>query len=155
MTATTGSLSVDAELYRALNPKHFEDGLPGDNHFVMSRKHAPGDGVSTGIADLISISQLRSLEVIQTYGPACGIAVLNVGEVLAPVAMLGISAVQQDAPDWGEFAGAHAVITGYQVLSGNVGKRTISDFQRHLVRLARKRFYPANSTSLTTVLPSN
>jgi hypothetical protein len=113
----------------------------------MNRQHPPGDGVSTGIADLISLSDMRSIDVIQkNYGAACGVAELNVGEVLVPVAALGISVIQQDAPEWGDrFAEAHAVITGYQVLGGNEGKRRIRDFQRHLVELARRRFYPPGS----------
>jgi hypothetical protein len=69
----------------------------------------------------------------------------GVYEVLAPVTTLGISVIQQDASDWGRFAGAHAVITGYQILHGNEGKRRIRDFQRHLVTLAGRRFYPAES----------
>lgn len=139
-------LPADAAIYRALNPKHYEDGLPGDNHFVMLRKHPHGDGLSAGIASLISISKLRSIEPIQqAYGLTCGVAELNVAEALAPVATFGISIVQKDAPDWGRFAGAHAVVTGYQVLAGNEGKRRIHDFQRHLVKLARRRFYPAGS----------
>lgn len=150
VTTPGGPLSPDAAVYRALNPKHLEGGLPGDNHFVVNRKHPPGDGVSVGIADLISVSQLRSLRVIQTYGQACGVAELNVGEVLAPVATLGISVLQKDALDWESFGGAHAVITGYQTLAGNFGKQARRDLQRHLVKLARKRFYPPESDSPVT-----
>jgi hypothetical protein len=143
MITPGGPLAEKSSIYRALNPKHYEDGLPGDNHFVMNPQ---GDGVSTGITDLISLSELRSIGAIQQiYGAACGVAELIVGEVLAPVATLGISVIQQDAPDWGRFAAAHAVITGYQILHGREGKRRIRDFQRHLVTLARRRFYPAES----------
>jgi hypothetical protein len=143
ITAAGALVSHEDKIYRALNPKHFEDGLPGDNHFVMKQNHAAGDGVSTGIASLISVPQLRSIEVIrQTYGDDFGVAELAVSEVLAPVATLGISVIQQTAAEWGVFAEAHAVITGYQVLTGREGKRKIHDFQRHLVKLARRRYYP-------------
>jgi hypothetical protein len=123
-----------------------QDGLPGDNHFVMPPKHPPGEGLSTGIASMISISELRSIESIQQIcGNNFGIAELNVAEVLSPVFHLGISVVQQDDPVWGSYAKAHAVVTGYQALHGNQGRRHIRDFQRHLVNLARKRYYPAGS----------
>jgi hypothetical protein len=138
-------------LYRALNPKH-HDGLPGDNHFVMSRKHAPGDGISTGIASRISVSELRSIDTIKRVcSDSFGVAELAVSEVLAPVAALGISVVQVDAIEWGIFSGAHAVITGYQVLAGNDGKRKIQEFQRHLVRLAQRRYYAAGSDTPVSV----
>jgi hypothetical protein len=132
-------------LYRALNPRH-HDGLPGDNHFVMSRKNPLGDGISTGIASLISVSELRSIDAIKNlYGGSFGVAELVVSDVLAPVAAIGISVIQRDAADWGTFSGAHAVITGYQILVGNEGKRRRQEFQRHLVKLARRRYYPAGS----------
>ncbi len=144
-----GPVPPDESIYRALNPKHGT--LPDDNHFVMLRGHPPGDGVSTGIASLISVSELRSLAVIkQKCGGACAVAELPVSEVLAPVAMLGISVIQQDAPDWGAFSGAHAVITGYQALTDKEGKQRIQEFQRHLVKLARKRYDPAGSDTATS-----
>jgi hypothetical protein len=135
-------------LYRALNPKHLEDGLPGDNHFVMRQTHPVGDGVSAGIVGLVSLEQLRALDAIRRVcGNDCGVAQLNVAEVLAPVGILGIAVTQRDAPEWGTFARAHAVVTGYQRLIGNAGKRQIRDFQRHLVKLARKHYYPAGMNS--------
>lgn len=147
VTITKGEPLPDQErIYRALNPKHLEAGLPGDNHFVMSQKHDTGDGVSTGIASLVSVSELRSIDAIRTIcGENFGVADLVVSEVLAPVSIFGISVVQQDATNWGAYAGAHAVITGYQALPGNDGKRKIRDFQRYLVKLARKKYYPAGS----------
>jgi hypothetical protein len=149
--ATGSPVPQEESIYRALNPKHFEGALPGDNHFVMSRNHPEGDGVSTGIASLISVSELRSIKVIkQLYGDAFAVAELVVSEVLAPVITLGISVIQKDAAEWGAFSGAHAVITGYQVLAGNEGKRRIHDFQRHLVKLARKRYYAAGSDTATS-----
>jgi hypothetical protein len=149
--AKGGPVPAEESIYRALNPKHFEGSLPGDNHFVMKQNHPPGDGVSTGIASLISVSELRSIEVIkQLYGDAFAVAELVVSEVLAPVITLGISVIQQDAAEWCEFSGAHAVITGYQVLTGNAGKKRIHDFQRHLVKLARRRYYPAGSDAPTS-----
>lgn len=140
------ALPEGANIYRALNPKHLENGSPGDNHFVMRSSHPVGDGVSAGITALISISQLRSLETLrQLCGEGFGVAELNVAEILAPVASSGISVVQQDDASWGAFAMAHAVITGYQTLQGNAGKKRIRQFQRHLVKLARKRFFPPGS----------
>jgi hypothetical protein len=137
-------------LYRALNPKH-HDGLPGDNHFVMSRKNPPGDGISTGIASLISVSALRSIDALKNiYGASFGVAELVVSDVLAPVAALGISVVQKEEAGWGVFSGAHAVITGYQTLAGNAGKRRIQEFQRHLVKLAQRRYYAAGSDTATS-----
>jgi hypothetical protein len=146
-----GPVPARESVYRALNPKHFEGALPGDNHFVMPRSHAPGDGVSTGIASLISVSELRSIDVLKrAYGDAFAVAELVVSDVLAPVITLGISVIQQDSPEWGVFSGAHAVITGYQTLAGNEGKRKIRDFQRHLVKLARRRYYAAGSDTATS-----
>ncbi|MGB0122802.1 MAG: hypothetical protein WA419_14115 [Silvibacterium sp.] len=142
-----GAVPPEENIYRALNPRHFEDGLPVDNHFVMTRRDRLGDGVSTGITSLISLSQLRSIETIrQRYGDDFGVAELNVAEALAPVRHIGIGLLQSNAPDWGAFAGAHAVITGYQLLRGDDRKKRMQDFQRHLVQLARKRFYPAGSS---------
>ena len=147
-----GSVPQDETIYRALNPHHFVDGVPSDNHFVMPQNHPPGDGISTGIASLISIPELRSIEVInKKYGLDFGVAELVVSDVLHPVASLGICVLQQDAVEWGSYAGAHAVITGYQALMGREGKRRIRDFQRHLVKLARRRFYPAGTEQAVTI----
>lgn len=146
-----GPVPQEDRLYRALNPKH-HDGLPGDNHFVMSRKNPPGDGISTGIASLISLAEMRSIEAIkEVCSDTFGVAELVVSEILAPVAALGICVVQNDAPDWGAFSGSHAVITGYQILAGNDGKRKIHEFQRHLVKLAQRRYYPAGSDTPVSV----
>jgi hypothetical protein len=147
-----GPLRQEERIFRALNPKHLEDGLPGDTHFVMKQKHAPGDGVSTGIASLISLSQLRSIDCLKELcGNSFAVAELVVSEAVAPVAAFGIGVFQQDDPEWGVHSPAHAVITGYQALKGNDGKRKIHDFQRHLVRLARRRFYPAGSDTALSV----
>jgi hypothetical protein len=136
----------EEKIYRALNPKHLEDGLPGENHFIMKQNHPPGDGVSTGLASLISLRELRSIEALtQLLGASFGVAELLISEAIAPVATLGITVLQQDDPSWGAHAGAHAIITGYQALKGREGKRKIQDFQRHLVRLARRRYYPSGS----------
>jgi hypothetical protein len=144
-----GSVPQEESIYRALNPKH--GALPSDNHFVMPQSHPAGDGVSTGIASLIAVSELRSIEAIKQFcGDNFAVAELIVADVLAPVITLGISVVQQDAAEWGAFSGAHAVITGYQVLRGNEGKRKIHDFQRHLVKLARRRYYAAGSDTATS-----
>jgi hypothetical protein len=144
-----GPVPQEECVYRALNPKHGV--LPSDNHFVMKQNHLPGDGVSTGISSLISISDLRSIEAIKQFcGDAFAVAELVVSDVLAPVITLGISVIQQDDDEWGDFSGAHAVITGYQVLTGREGKRRIHDFQRHLVKLAKKRYYPAGSDTATS-----
>jgi hypothetical protein len=146
-----GPISGDEDVYRALNPKHLENGLPGDNHFAMSKSHALGDGISVGIASHISILELRSIEVLKARcGPEFGVAVLRVAEALNPVAALGIGVVQKDAIDWGIFNSAHAVITGYQLVSGDDRRRRLQDFQRHLVKLARKHFYPAGSNNRAT-----
>ena len=120
--------------------------MPGDMHFVMKATHATDDGVSTGIDAAISLQEFQRLDAVrQVYGFPYGVAKLNVGELIAPVSNLGIRVLQQDAPEWGKWAGAHAIITGYQTLIGNPGKRQIRDFQRHLVKLARKLYYPAGS----------
>ena len=148
--AKGGAVPPEESIYRALNPKHGT--LPGDNHFVMLRNHPPGDGVSTGVASLISVSDLRSIEVIKrAYGDAFAVAELVVSDVLAPVIALGISVIQQDAAEWGAFSGAHAVITGYHVLTGNLGKQRIHEFRRHLVKLARKRYYAVGSDTSSSV----
>ena len=141
-----GVVPDQIDIFRALNPKHLEDGLPGDKHFVMKATHAVDDGISTAISALISLQQLRQVEVIrQFYGPDFGVAQLNVGEAIAPVTTLGIRVLQQDAPEWGQWAAAHAILTGYQVFVGQQGRRQIRDFQRHLVKLARRRYYPPGS----------
>lgn len=141
--AKGGAVPPEVNVFRALNPHHMEDGLPGDNHFVMKQKHEPGDGVSLGIAGLITVPQMRSIACLrESYGPEFGIAELNVREALQPATDSGISILQKDDPEWAEFQGAHAVLTGYQALPGNAGRRRISELQRHLVKLARKRFYP-------------
>jgi hypothetical protein len=147
--AKGGPVPYEESIYRALNPKHSEGGLPSDNHFVMKQNSSLGDGVSTGIASLVSVAQMRTIGTITQFcGEDFGVAELAVSEVLGPVAALGISVLQQDAPVWGTYCGAHAVITGYQTLRGADGKRKIRDFQRHLVKLARKRFYPAGSDAI-------
>ncbi len=147
-----GPIPSGDSIYRALNPRHLENGLPGDNHFVMSQNHEVGDGVSTGVASLVSLSQIRSIDaVVLVCGDEFGVAELSIKEVLAPAAPLGICVLQQDATDWGAFSGAHAVITGYQALSGRDGRRKIHEFQRHLVKLARKKYYPQGSKTAISV----
>jgi len=141
-----GPVPPDLNVYRALNPAHMQNGLPNDEHFVMRQKHLIGDGVSLGIAALLSISEMRSIEPLRNLcGDQFGIAEINVGEAVQPVAESGISVIQQDDETWGFHRGAHAILTGYQSLQGNAGKKRISELQRHLVKLARKRFYPAGS----------
>jgi hypothetical protein len=138
-----GSLNI----LRALNPKHLEDGFPGSNHFVMKLDHERDDGVSTGIENLISIAQLRDLRAIRSiYGDKCGVAVLNVSEVLEPVRDTEVTVIQQNAVEWEEHAQAHAIITGYQSFPpGNAGRRKLREFTRHLVKLARRRFVAPGS----------
>lgn len=150
--AKGGPIPPELNVYRALNPVHMQEGLPGENHFVMRQKHEPGDGVSLGVAVLITLSQMRSLEVLRQLfrDEPFGIAELNVEEALEPVAESGISVIQQDDPTWGAYQAAHAVLTGYQAFAGAAGKKRISELQRHLVKLARKRFYPAGSETATT-----
>jgi len=145
-----GRIPGHLNVLRALNPKHLDRGLPSDEHFVMSPKHSPDDGVSVGIQGLISLEQIRDLGVISSrYGPACAVAVLNVGEMLSAVAGTQVRVEQQDAAEWESFAKAHAIITGYQSFPpGNEGRRRIRDFQRHLVKLARLRYFPQGGSAL-------
>jgi len=107
----------------------------------------PGDGISTGIELLITIEQLRNLQCIKKRcGKSCGVAVMNVDEVLKPVQDTAIKVLQENDEVWECFSHAHAIITGHQALpSGAVGKQRLKDFQRHLVNLARKRYFPAGS----------
>jgi len=152
MIEANSQVSNESSIYRALNPNHLDGGLPGDNHFVMKQNHPVDDGVSMGITALITLPQLRSIEILkQSYGDGFGVAELSVAEALAPVAGTGIRIIQQDATEWGEFARAHAILTGYQMLIGREGKRKIREFQRHIVKLARKRFYPPGSDSASSV----
>jgi len=138
-----GRVPDDCALFRALNPKHYEDGLPGDNHFVMEQSHPQDDGVSMAITELITLEQFRGLSSLTSrYGEAFGVAELNVGEILEPVQSTWISVRQKDDPLWGDCVSAHAIVTGYQMLTGASGKKRILEFQRHLVQLARKNFHP-------------
>ena len=142
-----GEVPGDLNLLRAINPNHLDgEGQVCDNSFFMSRSK-PGDGVSVGIELLITIEQLRNLQCIrERCQEACGVAVLNVDEVLKPVQDTAIKVLQEDDEEWGCFAHAHALITGHQALpKGEVGKKKLKDFQRHLVNLARRRYFPAGS----------
>jgi len=140
-----GKIPHHRNVLRALNPRHFVNGLPGDQHFVMSRDHDQDDGVSVGVEGLISVQQLRQLSPISSrYGDCCAVAVLNTGDIVDPVIRPEIMVVQQDDAEWGDFSSAHAIITGYQAFPhGAEGRKKIKDFQRHLVRLASNRFIPA------------
>lgn len=143
-----GEVPGDLNLLRAINPKHLDGkGQLCDNSFFLSRSK-PKDGVSTGIEPLITVQQLRNLQCIRKRcGEACGVAVMNVGEVLNPVQDTPIRVLQEDDEEWGCFSHAHALITGHQGLpKGDEGKKKLKDFQRHLVNLARKRYFPAGST---------
>ena len=142
-------VTVDLNLLRALNPKHYEDGLPGPNHFVMKLDAGAEDGVSTGIEALIKVDQMRGLQVIEGLcGKNCGVALLNVAEILEPVKGTEIKVIQQDAREWELFSHAHAIITGYQCFpSGSAGRKKIQEFRRHLVKLARRRYFPPGSTT--------
>jgi hypothetical protein len=63
-----------------------------------------------------------------------------------PVQDTAIRVLQENAEDWGIFSHAHALITGQQGLpSGAAGKKMLKDFQRHLVNLASKQYFPAGS----------
>lgn len=142
-----GEVPGDLNLLRAINPKHLDDkGQLCTNSFFLSRSK-PKDGISTGIESLITIEQLRNLKCIKKRcEEVCGVAVMNVDEILKPVQDTAIRVLQEDDEEWGFFAHAHALITGHQALpSGEVGKQRLQDFQRHLVNLARKRYFPAGS----------
>lgn len=124
-----GRVPDDCALFRALNPKHYEDGLPGDNHFIMRQSDPPDDGVSMAIAELITLEQFRGLSSLTSlYGEAFGVAVLNVGEILEPVQSTWINVRQKDDPLWADFASAHAIVTGYQMLTGRPGRKRILGF---------------------------
>jgi len=143
-----GEVPGDLNLLRALNPNLYEDGLPGNDHFVMKLDHELDDGISTGIEALINVSQMRELKVINgLYGNNFGVAVLNVSEILEPVKEEEIKVIQQDAAEWEDFSHAHAIITGYQNFpSGKAGRRKIREFTHHLVKLARRRFFAPGSS---------
>jgi hypothetical protein len=145
-----GSVPNECGLFRALNPKHYEDGLPGDNHFVMTQNDPVDDGVSTGIRELIKLKRFRRLEhLVSRYGEGFGVAVLNVADILRPVQNTWIRVQQKDAPLWGDFAKAHAIITGYQIVAGMPGRKIMLELQRHLVQLARNNFYPPQPKHLS------
>ena len=136
--------SEDESLFRALNPKHMEDGLPSERNFPMSRKQdPPGDGVSVGVSSRVSLSELRSIPALrERCGNQFAVAELPASHALEPVRALGISVTLKHATEWGAFGHAHAVITGYRTWKDIDGKRWLHEFQRHLTKLARKRFYP-------------
>lgn len=140
-----GNIPCHLKVLRALNPKHFVKGLPGDEHFVMSRAHDQDNGISVGVEGLISIQQLRQLSGISSrYGPCCAIAVLNTGDIVDPASRPEIKVIQQDDAEWEDFSSAHAIITGYQAFPrGAEGRKRLKDFQRHLVKLACNSFVPA------------
>jgi hypothetical protein len=135
----------DQTLFRALNPKHYEEGMPGENHFVLRRNDPPNDGLSTAVTSLISLDDFRTLPVLVEYlGAGFGVAELTVEEIAAKVREHGlpIRVIHSPEESWGVHRDAHAVITGHQELTGNAGRKKILDFQRFLMGLARKNFHP-------------
>lgn len=149
--APGGEVPPDVGLYRALNPVHYENGLPGDNHFVIRRNcYLTDDGLSTGMDCRISLEQLRQISCLQEVcGPEFGVAHLEITAILEKVAEHKIPVVvrQQDDETWQEHRSAHAIVTLKQALVGNDQKKKFNDFQRYLVRLARQRFYPPSSAA--------
>lgn len=142
-----GEVPGDLNLLRALNPNHYEDGLPGNDHFVMKLDHEPDNGISTGIEALINVSQMRELKVIKgLYGNNFGVAVLNVSEIFELVKEEEIKVIQQNDILWEDFSNAHAIITGYQKFPpGKAGRKKIREITHHLVKLARRRFFAPGS----------
>jgi hypothetical protein len=144
---TNGSsrLVPDSEnLYRALNPKHYDaEGFPAENHFLLKAGAQKGEGLSAGIASEIPLESFRTLSVLEaSYGPGFGVAEFNIAEALRPFRDdIGLFVEQQPEESWGEYAHAHAVITGHQHLGKNRdAKRKTWVVARHLANLARGSF---------------
>ena len=155
MAASIG-LQPDGTILRALNPRHMEQGLPGYENFPMSRRQdPPGDGLSVGFGGLLSIYDMRSISMLRDrLGVDFAIAELPIVQSLLPVAAHAIALVPSPDPNWGAFAAAHGVITGYQTWRDRDGKKRLEEFRRHLVKLARSKFYPAGSSSPVSVANS-
>lgn len=132
--SVVGEIIPDNEdVYRGLNPKFVEEGVPTMDCFIMSASDPIDDGISFGRVRDISAENL----LVALNKPSWGVAQLNVAEALAGVKATGlvIDFRQKDAADWGEHRTAHVMLTGYQSMK----KQERNDLRRHLAKLAAKK----------------
>jgi len=126
-------------LYRGINPQFYENGEVTSGVFCLKRKDTLEDSPSVGIEKLIPLDKFHSL-----MGAGWG-----VGQF--PVSVpehLGLTVRPLPHLPWGEYANAHAVITGYQSL----GKRKLGDVERALRDAVRQnvRIPPVSNASSST-----
>lgn len=153
--AAFGEILGDGEnVLRGLNPKHCEDGLPTEGCFILRRNDPPDDGPSHGIHEAdhdqaanspLGAAQGISVAAFLTVLPApdYGVARLNVGAALDPIRGREIGFVQKDDAKWGNFANAHAMVTGHQSLSNRECKELVRHFTKLAVQSVLKK--PATS----------
>jgi hypothetical protein len=101
-------VSSTDSLYRGINPEFYHEGQLTSGVFFLKKKHTLQQGPSVGIVRLIPLENFKSL-----IGSGWG-----VGELSASVP-LGLNLTVQPLPDarWGDYAGAHAVMTDYQKMT--------------------------------------
>jgi len=123
-------------LYRGINPQFYENGVVLSGVFCLKKRDTLEDSPSVGIEKLISLDKFHSL-----MGTGWGVGQFpvsvpkNLGLTLHPFPHL----------PWGEYADAHALITGYQSL----GKKKLGDVERALRDAVRQnvRIPPVTSAS--------
>jgi len=106
-------------LYRGINPRFYENGKVLSGVFCLNKKDTLEDSPSVGIEKLIPLDKFHSL-----MGAGWGVGQFPVS---VPES-LGLTLRPFPHLSWGEYANAHALITGYQSL----GKRKLGDVERAL-----------------------
>jgi hypothetical protein len=116
-------------LYRGINPQYYENGQVLSGVFCLNKRHTLEDAPSVGIEKLIPLEKFHSF-----MRPGWG-----VGQFPASVPLkLGLTVFPLPDSEWGDFARAHAVITGYQNLTASKlgeAQRALRDAVRQNVRI--------------------
>lgn len=154
LTALGEILGDGENVFRGLNPKLCEAGLPTEACFILKTRDRVNDGPSHGICSApledaprapLGARQGVTLEVFSSLLPKqeYGVSRINVSAALAPVRDRGVAFIQRDDETWAEHARAHAMISGYQAF----GNQELKDCRRYLVKLAAGSVVKAPVTS--------
>jgi len=125
VSLTPVTLAGADDLFRGINPAYYHGGRLLSGVFFMKARDTKDDAPSVGIVKLISLQEFQSVTK-----PGWGVSRFPVS---APQS-LELSVEPYADPEWGQYAQAHAVITGYQ----NWTNKRRDDVCRQMRNIAEK-----------------
>jgi hypothetical protein len=133
--AEENPLSPEKDVYRGLQPDTFYAGNPTETSFIMRKNHTTEKSLSHLVCDFIPRAEAERF----LSAPKWVLVRLNVGEMLNPpgqasLADRGLRLIPFPDNFFQEYAHAHAVLTGYQMLTN----KEIGEYARYLALLAKK-----------------